>query len=184
MAIIIKQSGSQGPKGSTGWTPVISNVTDGSRIVQKVTDWFGGQGVKPAINQYLTATGFSNNIALAVDIRGYGDAGDNVIITANFVAKNHTCYVTNGASAVMTLPVITQANGFDARLISFTANLISVTMSSTQTLYRPSSRSVGATFEDVSFVQGAAPNATYIFPKGMFQIRAFNNGTSTSIYIF
>lgn len=184
MPIIIKQSGSQGPNGSSGWTPVISNVTDGTRIVQKIIDWFGGQGVKPAINQFITANGLSSNIALAVDIRGYGDAGDNVIITANFVAKNHSCYVTNGTQATMTLPVISQANGFDALLISFSANLISVTMSSTQTLFRPSSRSVGATFEDISFVQGAAPNTTYTFPKGMFQIRAFNNGTSTSIYIF
>lgn len=184
MPILIKQTGSQGPKGSTGWSPIISNVADGTRIVQKVIDWAGGQGIKPAINQYITADGFSSNIALGVDIRGYGDAGDNVIITANFLAKNHTCYITNGVSAVMTLPEITQANGFDARLISFTANLVSVTMSANQTLFRPSSRSVGATFEDVSFVQGAAPNATYTFPKGMFQIRAFNNGTSTSIYIF
>lgn len=70
MSIIIKQSGSQGPKGSTGWSPELANVLDGVRIVQKVIDWYGGQGTKPPLNYYIGVGGFVTDIANALDIRG------------------------------------------------------------------------------------------------------------------
>jgi hypothetical protein len=55
-------------KGNAGWSPVTAAVIDGSRIVFKVTDWTGGQGVKPAANKYLGAAGLVDTAAAAIDV--------------------------------------------------------------------------------------------------------------------
>lgn len=52
------------------WQPVFALVQNGPNTVLKVTNWTGGQGVKPPVNVYLTATGYDTNIAAAVDLRG------------------------------------------------------------------------------------------------------------------
>ena len=57
-------------KGDGGWSPVFGIVTDGNRRVQRVVDWVGGEGTKPAAGQYVGATGLVDDIADAVDIRG------------------------------------------------------------------------------------------------------------------
>ncbi len=57
-------------KGNRGWTPVFGVVTDGSRRVQQVIDWQGGEGTKPAIGKYVGPTGLVDTAAAAVDIRG------------------------------------------------------------------------------------------------------------------
>lgn len=64
--------GATGATGNKGWSPVISNVVDGSRIVQQVTDWTGGEGAKPSVTPalYVSPTGFTSVIANATDIRG------------------------------------------------------------------------------------------------------------------
>lgn len=71
-----------------GWTPELAIISDGVRLVQQVVDWFGGQGVKPAVGLYVGATGFTLDIAQAIDIRGAqgpsgsvvdGDKGDVVV---------------------------------------------------------------------------------------------------------
>ena len=63
----------------TGWSPVITPVADGSRIVLKITDWAGGQGPKPAVTgQFLKTGGYAIDAATATDIRGSaGAAGAN-----------------------------------------------------------------------------------------------------------
>lgn len=57
-------------KGNRGWTPVFGVVTDGSRRVQQVIDWQGGEGTKPAIGKYVGPTGLVDTAGAAVDIRG------------------------------------------------------------------------------------------------------------------
>lgn len=56
--------------GKDGWTPVFALVADNLRIVQQVIDWTGGTTTKPAVGQYVGPSGFTTNIANAVDIRG------------------------------------------------------------------------------------------------------------------
>ena len=56
--------------GEDGWTPVFATVADGVRRVQRVVDWTGGEGTKPATGKYVGLTGFVDAIADGVDIRG------------------------------------------------------------------------------------------------------------------
>jgi hypothetical protein len=62
--------GDPGDNGFNGWSPVFSTVSDGARRVQRITNWTGGTGTKPAVGKYVGATGLVDNIADAVDIRG------------------------------------------------------------------------------------------------------------------
>lgn len=62
--------GDQGDPGLNAWTPVIAVESDGSRRVFKVADWIGGGGTKPAVNVYIGASGYTANIAEAIDVRG------------------------------------------------------------------------------------------------------------------
>ena len=65
-----------------GWSPVLALVLDGARIVQRVADFVGGVGNKPAvyIGKYVGATGYVTDLADAVDVRGRtGDAGAVVV---------------------------------------------------------------------------------------------------------
>ncbi len=58
-----------------GWTPILANVFDGSRIVQQIVDWIGGDGVKPSVNMYVGSTGYVTDIAQATDVRGGSGSG-------------------------------------------------------------------------------------------------------------
>ena len=92
--------GVQGPKGDTGsqgiqgvaglhgWTPKFAVVTDGTRRVQQVVDWFGGTGSKPATGEYVGATGLVATIAQAVDIRGPGGIGTGNVNPTGTIAAN------------------------------------------------------------------------------------------------
>lgn len=71
-------TGAVGGQGAIGWSPLLAVVSDGARRVLQVYDWTGSIGTKPATGQYLTTTGFTTNITLAVDIRGSsGSNGTN-----------------------------------------------------------------------------------------------------------
>jgi hypothetical protein len=59
-----------GPQGDAGWSPVYALVADGDRVVQKIVDWQGGAGTKPAVNKYVGAAGLVDNIADGVSVRG------------------------------------------------------------------------------------------------------------------
>ena len=65
----------KGDTGNTGWSPVFAVVNDGTRRVQQVVDWTGGQGTKPTTGQYVGAIGLVASIASAVDIRGPAGTG-------------------------------------------------------------------------------------------------------------
>jgi hypothetical protein len=185
--IEVSNKSKPGSQGFQGWSPVLVTETYMNSIVLKVIDWVGGFGTKPAINQYLTNTGYSVYVALATNIRGSGaiEPGDNVFVTGNFTAKNHSCYfIPPGATTFqMLLPAITQAQGFDCRIIIQGANLLTLALSGSQTVYKATSRSFSA-ITDVTFAVGAAPGTSYTFPKGIFEVRAFFDGTNVSVYIF
>lgn len=57
-------------KGNRGWTPVFATVADGVRRVQRVVDWQGGEGTKPATGKYVGPTGLVDAVGDAIDIRG------------------------------------------------------------------------------------------------------------------
>lgn len=57
-------------KGDKGWAPVFGVVSDGTRRVQRVVDWQGGEGSKPTTGLYVGASGLTATIGEAVDIRG------------------------------------------------------------------------------------------------------------------
>ncbi|MGQ3214669.1 sialidase family protein [Shinella sp.] len=67
-------------KGNRGWTPVFAAVADGVRRVQRVVDWQGGEGPKPATGKYVGATGLVDAIGDALDIRG--PEGPEMVIDA------------------------------------------------------------------------------------------------------
>jgi len=68
--VVLDPIGVPGTQGGDGWTPVLAVVADGARDVQRIVDWTGGGGTKPAAGAYIGATGEVADIADAVDIRG------------------------------------------------------------------------------------------------------------------
>ena len=185
--IEVSNTSKPGAQGFQGWSPVLSTVAYLNSIVLKVTDWTGGFGTKPAINLYLTAAGYTTNIALATNVRGSGavEPGDNVLVTGNFTGKNHSCYLVPAGSPnyQMLLPAVTQVQGLDFRIITQGANLLTIPLSSDQTVYKASGRTFSA-LVDISFTVAATPGTSFTFPKGFFEVRVFFDGNSTSIYIF
>jgi hypothetical protein len=78
------ETGATGAAGTNGWSPVHSLVSDGDRRVLQLTAWVGGTGSTETsyVGWYLTASGYSSDIASGIDIRGAtgatgatGDAG-------------------------------------------------------------------------------------------------------------
>ncbi|QXV74392.1 putative tail fiber protein [Rhizobium phage RHEph16] len=83
------------PTGNNAWSPVFAVVANGSAMAQKVVDWVGGTGVKPAINVYVGATGFVSNINDAVNVRGPAGAGtgDMLISIYDPTGKNGDAFL-------------------------------------------------------------------------------------------
>lgn len=66
-------TGPVGATGPRGWTPLHDVVKDGLRVVEKLASYTGGEGDAPTTNigKYrATAGGYTETIALAMDIRG------------------------------------------------------------------------------------------------------------------
>lgn len=177
-----------GAQGFPGWSPVIATVADGTRIVLKVIDWTGGLGVKPDINQYIASTGLTANIAAATDVRGSGagDTGDNVFLSGSVVifAKNHSCYFTNSGNNTIKVPAVTQVNGFEYKVISLEDNAFGISLTAGQKLYQATSRSLGSKFEQINFDAGMNFPYGVFFNKGIYEVRCFNDGATTHIYVF
>lgn len=64
-----------GASGKNAWTPVISVVPDGFRLVMQIANWVGGEGVKPVSNLYIGPEGYVDDITKAVDVKGVGQKG-------------------------------------------------------------------------------------------------------------
>lgn len=100
--LVLDPIGVEGAIGSNGWTPVLSIEFDGQRAVQKVVDWAGGEGTKPAVGQYVgLGSTLVDDIADGADIRGaqgvqgpQGDPGQIItsgqILTGSGVPDNGT----------------------------------------------------------------------------------------------
>ncbi len=73
------EPGEDGEDGDDGWSPVFAIEADGAtREVLKVVDWTGGEGTKPAVGKYIGTTGFVDDIAGGVNIRGTdGEDGED-----------------------------------------------------------------------------------------------------------
>lgn len=84
--ISVKQSGSQGPRGFQGWTPVIVQVPDGNRLVNFLQSYIGGTGPLPValtnlVGKYQKADGtWTADIAQAFDINS-GSAANAALAT-------------------------------------------------------------------------------------------------------
>jgi hypothetical protein len=92
--------GPQGDKGDKGWTPLISLILDGERIVMQVYDWTGGEGTKPTETGYISESGLVSDIALAQNIRGPAGAGDGNVNTSGAVSNNHVA-LFDGATGLL-----------------------------------------------------------------------------------
>lgn len=70
---------------AAGWSPVLGLADDGTYYYIQVKDWVGGTGTMPLVGQYLSTSGWTNNIASAsrIAIVGGGipdgDKGDIVV---------------------------------------------------------------------------------------------------------
>ena len=62
--------GMDGAAGFRGWSPVLTIVADGDRLVLQLTLWLNGQGPVPIVNRYVGLNALVDDIADAVDIRG------------------------------------------------------------------------------------------------------------------
>lgn len=181
-----------GAQGFQGWSPVLSATANGTNIVLKVTDWVGGFGVKPAINVYVTAGGYTADINAATNIRGSGavEPGDNVILSggANITAKNHSCYLAEEGSVggnTLTIPVVSQVMGFDCRAIVKTDGALFIKATGPNVnVHLPTSRGMGASFEEINFVSTYVQPFLWYMEKGVYELHCFNDGTTTHIYVF
>jgi hypothetical protein len=122
--------GDQGIQGQKGWSPELAAVVDGARRVHQVVDWAGGEGTKPAVGDYVGATGLVPDIADAVDIRGAPGAsvGPGSIGTPELAdgavtfAKVASAAIANqaaneaGASGVLLTTPLGVAQHVDARI--------------------------------------------------------------------
>lgn len=80
-----------GPAGASAWQAVPAIVADGERRVQRIVDWVGGSGTKPATGQYIGPAGLVDLAAAATDIRGgAGGTASLIVLTpvGNVAATN------------------------------------------------------------------------------------------------
>ncbi len=90
--------GTNGINGNDGWTPIVAIVNDGERRVLQVVSWTGGTGTAPDSGLYVSDSGFTDDIALAIDIRGeQGIQGDPFTINASGLLSDRNTYDDQGA---------------------------------------------------------------------------------------
>lgn len=87
--------GAPGSDGTDGWSPVFALDTDGERRVQKITNWVGGEGTKPATGKYIGLGGLVDTKAEAVDIRGPIGATGPASLTWAGAFDDETTYHVN-----------------------------------------------------------------------------------------
>lgn len=101
---IVALSAFTGPPGNAAWSPIYANLADGARRVQRLVDWIGGQGTKPATGKYLGPAGLVDTAAEATDIRGASGAG-----TGDMLGSNNLNDVTDKATSRQNLSVWSRA---------------------------------------------------------------------------
>ncbi len=71
---------------AAGWSPVLGLADDGTYYYIQIKDWVGGTGTMPLVGQYLSTSGWTNNIASASRIAIVGGGipdGDKGDITVS-----------------------------------------------------------------------------------------------------
>jgi hypothetical protein len=182
--IEIITSGRQGGTGFAGYSPVFSVVGTGTFEVLRVVDWVGGQGPKPAINQYVSKTGLTTNLSQAINLKGSDDTSKSVILSSNQEASNNAFYVADPVTArQLTFPAFTDSRGFMFRVYAAINDKVSFVLPAGYTVFVVSSRSIGSTFEEVTFSSAGTPSV-YTLKKGLFEIRLVTDGSRKEVYIF
>jgi hypothetical protein len=79
------RDGINGADGFNGYSPILAIANDGERRVFVVIGWLGGTGTAPATGLYVGATGFVEDIADAVNVRGPGggEGGGSIEMRVN-----------------------------------------------------------------------------------------------------
>lgn len=90
--------GQKGPTGNAGWTAVEAVIADDERRVRMVVDWIGGEGDKPATGKYLGASGWVDDIADAVNVRGPAGAGNGDVVGPGATVEDGEIAVFDGAT--------------------------------------------------------------------------------------
>lgn len=106
-------NGTNGVDGNDGWTAVISIVSDGERRVQKIVDWTGGEGTKPAVNKYVGASGLVDAIGDGVDVRGPSGAAIGAVKydTAQSLSAGEKTQARSNIGAAEALNYVKTVNG-------------------------------------------------------------------------
>lgn len=92
--------------GPAAWTQEEAVVPDGERRVKQIVDWFGGDGAKPPVGQYLSATGWVATAAEAEDVRGAGGSG-----SGDMQGSQNLAELTDVGAARTKLDVYSKAEG-------------------------------------------------------------------------
>lgn len=77
-------------QGFNGWSNRLAVVADGSREVLKLVGWTGGTGNPPIANLYVGATGYVEDIADAINIKGTN--GTDANMRYQFVSDSNSTY--------------------------------------------------------------------------------------------
>lgn len=85
-AVNLKGDTGAGLPGIDGWTALIGIEADGERRVQRVLDWFGGEGAKPSVGQYIGPSGFVALPSQGTDVRGAEGDSDPELVRDKLVA--------------------------------------------------------------------------------------------------
>lgn len=155
--------GADGANGDDGWSPVFAVASDGARRVLQVTSWTGGGGSPPSSPTYVGASGFTTNIAEAVDIRGaQGEQGPQGEPGADGEDGADGAPGEDGAGLDVSgvgIVVCTASETFTTRTITGTTNQVTVTegdgVAGDPTISLPSSLSLEDVAADSLAIGGA-----------------------------
>jgi len=119
---------SQGDPGYNGWMIIPANVIDAvnldsngdTRVVEQVIGWVGGTGPTPTLylGQYLTTTGFTTDISLAVNKRGSSGSFN----TTTWTETTPSTY-SNGTPPVNTIVADESTGTFDLTSVTNTSRI-------------------------------------------------------------
>lgn len=167
-------NGTNGVDGNDGWTMVPALIVDGTRVVNKIQDYTGGEGTKPGtVGFYVGATGLVSDIALAVDVRGPAGTGGSSTASAVTVSPPVEGQ-TNVQSALQALDA--QRGGVTPALSYYWSDFILSNTVTGSNVLMPWGISVLATGTVV-----VPPTAGVVCPAhhpGVFEIRCSTSGSS------
>ncbi|MER0442671.1 hypothetical protein, partial [Emticicia sp. W12TSBA100-4] len=116
--IVIGQEASQGPRGFAGWTPVIAQIPDGLRLVNKLLSYQGGEGVLPTsladiVGKFQKADGtWTSVISEAFDINSGSAANAAIATTKASEAAASASNLDNVTKSTFLYNIVTEtANG-------------------------------------------------------------------------